>query len=54
MNNQQARIDALLRDAFRETLHTDLVSLDTAAELAAEGYDLNNMERDLALISKDY
>ena len=50
MNNQQARIEALLEDAAEYATSAREVDLVTQTELAAEGYDLRALNRDLARI----
>lgn len=48
MNNQQARIEALIADAAHYATDARQVPIDVQAALSAEGYNLNNLDRDLA------
>jgi hypothetical protein len=50
MNAQQARIRALLESAAETATSAREVDLVTQTDLAAEGYDLRALNRDLARI----
>ncbi len=50
MNNQQARIRALLEDAALTASSAREVDMVTQTELAGEGYDLRSLTKDLIRI----
>lgn len=50
MNNQQARIEALLEEAAETATSSREVDLVLQTDLLAEGYDLRRLNRDLARI----